>query len=172
LKKNQRVLLIIVFLIVLSYACMLAVSADCGPKPSLTIYVENAPDELYYLDLLLEYNDSVPTFKYDNLKEERELLNQKMLSKLSSYKDEGWIPALSESDSIIHGSLLGSSDGNIMIHRFGYYGVPNTFRILIVTESGNVSVTETINTKSFDSTVYYNYADGSIKLPALISYSS
>lgn len=30
------------------------VFADFGPKPQLTIRVENAPEELYYLDILAE----------------------------------------------------------------------------------------------------------------------
>lgn len=37
-------------------ACLLtnSASADMGPKPLLTVKVENAPGELYYLDLLAE----------------------------------------------------------------------------------------------------------------------
>ena len=39
-------------------------SADMGPKPELTILVKNAPDGLYYLDLLIPEETRG---SYDNL---------------------------------------------------------------------------------------------------------
>lgn len=148
--------------------------ADCGPKPSLTIYVENPPDELYYLDLLIEVENngtaSDSSFHYDNLKDVRDKLNQHMLSLLKSYENEGWIPAISDSNRIIHGGLEGYVDKfneNRIIHQLDYIGLPRTFRIIVVTESGKVTVTETIHTKAIDSTVYFDYATGSVKQPEL-----
>ena len=46
----HRLSLLFVVLLLLTTA----VFADMGPKPQLTVIVEHAPSELYYLDLLAE----------------------------------------------------------------------------------------------------------------------
>jgi hypothetical protein len=155
MQLKKRTILLLVIMIAVSYLCTLAVSADCGPKPSLTIYVENPPDELYYLDLLVEVKTkntvSDSTYQYDNLKEIRDQLNQNMLTLLKSYEKEGWIPAVSDGDTPIRGGLEGYEDANNRkVHKFGY-DIPRTFRVIVVTESGKVTVTETISTKSMES---------------------
>ena len=51
MRKSLR----IATLLILTCAVLtVSVSADMGPKPQLTVRVENAPEELYYLDLLAE----------------------------------------------------------------------------------------------------------------------
>ena len=61
------------------------VLADMGPKPQLTVRVENGPEELYYLDLLEEgepypYPDQVPGGLKGNYGEELETLDQDLLA--------------------------------------------------------------------------------------------
>ena len=52
-----------------------AVFADMGPKPQLTVVVEHAPSELYYLDLLAEGEyEYDPDFAMDETDLDPELL--------------------------------------------------------------------------------------------------
>ena len=61
-KINICVLFIFCFLYVL--VLPVQANADIGPKDSLTVYVANAPDEKYYLDLLTQ--DSVSYNNFNN----------------------------------------------------------------------------------------------------------
>lgn len=64
------------FLFLLAAALLtVPVFADMGPKPQLTVRVENGPEELYYLDILEEgkpypYPDNVPGGLKGNYTEE------------------------------------------------------------------------------------------------------
>ena len=51
MKRCSFIFMILTFVFALCFP--VTVLADMGPKPSLTIEVENAPDERYYLDLLM-----------------------------------------------------------------------------------------------------------------------
>ena len=42
------------------------------------------------------------------------------------------------------GNLVGTPYGNYMVHTFSYFGVPDTYRIIIVTESGTVTVSDVL----------------------------
>ncbi len=168
--KHKKAFTVILFAFILISLFPLRGSADIGPKPSLTVRVENPPEELYYLDLLTQDTNS----NYDNFEEgEREALNQDMLELLYSHKDEGWKPAFTEGTGMpIFGSLLGQASGDIMIHSFSYVGVPDTYRIIIVTESGNVRVSEALTRKVLQSRVTFDYSTGEAVAPtALYSYS-
>ncbi|HAN21049.1 MAG: hypothetical protein A2Y15_08295 [Clostridiales bacterium GWF2_36_10] len=144
----------------------LIVKADCGPKPSLGIHLVNPPDELYYLDLLTQ-----DTYQYDNFEEgEREKLNQSMLLKLYSHEKEGWKPAFTEgTGSPIFGCLVGSPFNDKMLHKFWYVGIPDTFRIIIVTESGKVSVSDICTRQALQSNITYDYKIGEVVLPSIFT---
>lgn len=147
-------------LFILSFT--VAAYADMGPKDELIVYVVNPPDELYYLDLLTE-----KTIKYDNFPEDgRSHLNESMIKLLYSFEDEGWKPALAEGTGVpMWGNLVGETKGEEMIHKFGYVGLPDTYRIVIVTESGKVSVTEPYTRKSLQSSISYDYSSKDVKIP-------
>ncbi|TYQ12849.1 UNVERIFIED_CONTAM: hypothetical protein Cloal_3886 [Acetivibrio alkalicellulosi] len=143
--------------------------ADMGPKDELKVYVENSPDELYYLDLLTQ-----DTREYDNFirDEKRESFNQEMLDLLYSHEDEGWKPAFVEGTGVpMWGNLIGEQKGDKMLHTFGYVGVPDTYRIIIVTESGEVSVSDVYTRKAMQSSITYDYTTGDVTEPIVwISY--
>lgn len=143
----------------------IVVYGDVGPKDKLTVYVKNPPEESYYLDLLTQNTKPYNNFHQDG---EREALNQKMISLLYSYESEGWKPALVEGTGApMWGNLVGERVGDKDVHTFGYYGLPDTYRIIIVTESGKISVTEAIIRSSLQSSVTYDYVNNTIKLPNL-----
>ena len=68
-------------------------SADTGPKPAVTITVVNAPEGVYYLDLLQQDADGSPNI-------DREDYDPALLEGLERWEEEGWYPAL------LHGTSL------------------------------------------------------------------
>lgn len=141
--------------------------ADFGPKDSLTIYVEHPPNESYYLDLL-----TTEKGEHSNLNgpETRESLNQDMLKLLYAYEDEGWYPALTAGTTIpMWGSLTGVKDGDRMMHKFGYVGLPETYRIIIVTESGEVSASQPFTRQALQSSITYDYESNKGEVPSIVT---
>ena len=119
-------------------ACLLAVSAlaDSGPKPLLTVTVEHPPEGVYYLDLLAEgppYDEGYRT------EADFAALDQGLLQAMRDAVPEGWHLCILDGD-LIFGDLTGEPQGDAMIHTFSYYGVPDTYRILIAAESESGAV--------------------------------
>lgn len=142
--------------------------ADMGPKDHLTVYIKNPPNELYYLDLLTQ----VPG-EYSNISNnEKALLNQDMVTLLHSHENDNWFPALAGGTKIpMRGKLTGKADGNKMVHSFGYHGLPGTYRIIIVTKSGKISVSDIYTRNALQSSITYDYNTGKgIVPPILLTY--
>lgn len=161
--KRTKMIVSIFFLFSLLIILPTTVYADIGPKDQLTVYVENPPNELYYLDLLTQ-----KTAPYNNFSDtgERETLNPTMLASLYNYADKGWKPALTEGTGApIFATLIGVPDGNRIIHEFGYFGVPDTYRIIIVTKSGKVTVSDTFTRKALQSNITFDYDSGKAVVP-------
>ena len=81
------------------------VLADMGPKPQLTVRVENGPEELYYLDLLEEgepypYPDQVPGGLKGNYGEELVTLDQDLLAAFTAAVPEGWHACVAQGDLV------------------------------------------------------------------------
>ena len=90
-------------------------SADTGPKQSLTITVVNAPEGVYYLDLLQQDGDGSPNIH-------REDYDPTLLEGLEGWEDEGWYPALVHgTNPPLFGDLVPGEDG---AHHFTYFGLP------------------------------------------------
>jgi len=138
------------------------VHADMGPKPELKITLTHAPNEAYYLDLLVdsEYLIDEPI---DNTK-----YNASMIEQLRSLEIDGWYPALVNGTSLrMHGKLEGTLTGGKMIHQFGYH-IPDRFRIIVVTASGKTTVSDVITLESFYTALSFNAINGEITKPSLI----
>ena len=139
--------------------------ADMGPKDSLVVYLENPPEELYYLDLLYK-SDREQT--YPNLSEEELAALQPAMVQAIRDNKFALTAALTDGTDIpTFGSLIGKSDGLRMKHTFGYYGLPDTYRIIIVTESGKVHVSEEFTRKAMQSSITYDYRSGTAQIPPL-----
>lgn len=162
LKKTAFLLLAV---LAAALAFPLTAYADMGPKDALTITVINPPSEPYYLDLL---TNEITNNHYDNLREGRAKLDQNMLQQLYSGKDAGWWPAYAGGTGApIFGSLTGTAKDNTMVHGFSYFGVPDTYRIIIVTQSGKVTVSDTRTRENLQSSVTFDYSTGHITEPPL-----
>lgn len=142
--------------------------ADFGPKPQLTVRVENAPQEPYYLDLLAEGDwDAEDTDSDDGIERsyygKEDTLDPDLLALLRENVPEGWHACVAQgtTGAPIYGELYTEStdaSGNDL-HIFAYHGVPSTYRIILVTESGKVWVSEALERKVLQSSVTVHWAD-------------
>ena len=138
MKKSFRVC--ILFAVCISVLMLFAtnVSADTGPKPSITINTNGTVGEKYYLDLLVDYDS-----EYKNLSEEDiSELDPEMYKTLSEYTDGTWYPAIAHgTHAPLFGTIVPDSNGS---SHFSYFGTPDKFKVIIVTESGIVKVSDVV----------------------------
>lgn len=128
-------------------------SADTGPKQSLTITVTNAPEGVYYLDLLHQ-ND----WDYSNVNLEE--YDPALIEGLRSWEDEGWFPALVHGTNLpLFGDLVPGADGT---HTFSYFGLPETFRIAVSSANGAQATAEPFTRTVFHTELVYDYASNTI----------
>lgn len=132
----------------------LAVSADMGPKPAITIIVENPPQGEYYLDLLVNSNHS-----YSNLSdEERAKSDPVKLNLLETYDKDGWYAGLAHGTGApLFGSLTGEMDNGRMVHRFSYFGIPDRYKVIIVTPDNHIKISEELTRVAFQEIIVIDY---------------
>lgn len=157
-----------VYALLASLALMTVALADFGPKPQLTVRVENAPQELYYLDLLAEGDwDAEDTDSNDGIERsyygKEDTLDPDLLALLRENVPEGWHACVAQgtTGAPIYGELYAEStdaSGNDL-HIFAYHGVPSTYRIILVTQSGKVWLSEALERRVLQSSVTVHWAD-------------
>lgn len=151
--------------------------ADMGPKPQLTVKVVNPPVEPYYLDILSEENYEDDTNPFDGLEwsysdEEIASLDQDLLKALRAAVPEGWHACTAEGSTgaPMWGDLYPNEKG---LHIFGYMGVPDTYRILMVTKSGESWISEPYVRPGLQSSVKVNWTEKEASAPpAGMSYGA
>ena len=150
----KRVSMFFLVLFVSILICPLVANADIGPKPSIEVIVKNPPETEYYLDLLVDYSEDE---SHENI-HEKEIYSEKMYNILRDYNVDGWRPALVTGTKVpLFGKLTGVQDGNNMVHKFSYVGVPDKFKVIMVTADGETIVSQdVINRKAFNSIVYFD----------------
>lgn len=166
MKRNSLCALICALLA--SLALTTFALADSGPKPQLTVRVENAPQELYYLDLLAEGDwDAKDTDSDDGIERnyygKEDTLDPDLLALLRENVPEGWHACVAQgtTGAPIWGELYAEStdaSGNDL-HIFGYHGVPSTYRILLVTQSGKVWLSDELERRVLQSSVTVHWSD-------------
>ena len=176
MKSSLRVIV----LLTLSCAVLTVfASADMGPKPQLTVRVEHAPEELYYLDLLAEgeyedytYGDGNSPYSgldWSYSDEEAAALNEDLLDALRAAVPEGWHACTAEGTggAPMWGQLYPESmdAGGDPLHTFGYVGVPRTYRIVIATESGDTWVSGTYLRAALQSSVTVDWEIKTVSVP-------
>ena len=154
-----------VFLLACLSLALLTVTAlaDTGPTSRLTVKVKNAPQELYYLDLLsMEGSPRYPSLT----EEELAALDPDLYSALLAAIPAGLHGCVSQgTDSApIWGSLTPDENG---CHTFSNYGVPWTYRVLMVTESGEVFLSEVQTRRMLQSSVTVYWAAKSLSAAPL-----
>ena len=153
-----------IFLLALSLLLLTVTAlADTGPKSKLTVKVKNAPQELYYLDLLsMEGAPRHPSLT----EEELAALDQELYSALLAAIPAGWHGCVSQGTdgAPIWGSLTPDENG---CHTFSNYGVPWTYRVLMVTKSGEVFLSEVHTRRMLQSSVTVYWAAKSLSAAPL-----
>ena len=153
-------------------AALLTVSAlaDTGPKPQLTVLVTNPPEELYYLDILGEgdyegHFYGPDTSEYSGLdwsysEEEVAALDSDLLDALRAAVPDGWHACTAEGTNGVPmwGDLIGSDAGGVRLHSFRYHGVPDTYRIILVTKSGESWVSGVLHRATLQSSATVDWA--------------
>lgn len=157
-----------VYALLTSLALTTFALADFGPKPQLTVRVENAPQELYYLDLLAEGDwDAEDTDSDDGIERnyygKEDTLDPDLLALLRENVPAGWHACVAQgtTGAPIYGELYAEStdaSGNDL-HIFAYHGVPSTYRIILVTQSGKVWLSEALERRVLQSSVTVHWAD-------------
>ena len=166
MKRNSLRALICALL--MSLALTTFAFADSGPKPQLTVRVENAPQEPYYLDLLAEgdWNESGES-SYDGVDwsyhGKEDTLDPALLTSLRDNVPAGWHACVAQgtTGAPIWGELYaeGTDAFGNDLHVFGYHGVPSTYRIILVTESGKVWLSDELERRVLQSSVTVHWAD-------------
>lgn len=161
--KNIRHFLCFVVMLVLFIQCLsIVVRADTGPKPSIEVKILNPPDEPYYIDLLEQGfagdRDSEDPYDHGLLAsmeaEEDTEQDRKIKNILCSYYVDGWGARLDRGivDDVFHPS---NQD-----HRYSFgYSVPVTFKVIVVTASGKVYVSDVIERQEYNAVVTYDLGD-------------
>lgn len=135
-RKWTSVFCVLALLIVL---LPVSARADMGPKPSMTIHVENAPGETYYLDLLVPDEPSYEMFDnqdWNDLSEAQ--LDAGIIANLrTAARDAGgegtWHLAMLDGTLMPMYGEIQSADNTF---QYDYHGVPDEFRIVIATKDG------------------------------------
>lgn len=141
--------------------------ADFGPKPQLTVKVVSGPEELYYLDLLAEGKLggwTGPSWEVERAMEQGET-DPELMEALCAAVPEGWhaCAAQGTGGAPIYGGLTGEGG----VHTFSYAGVPSTYRVLIVTKSGEAWMSEPYRREVLQTTITVDWAAKSVHLPPL-----
>ena len=163
-------------ILLLLTAMLLTVSAlaDSGPKAQLTVKVVNAPSEPYYLDLLAEGEfEHKGDSAFDGLQwsysdEERAALDDELLDALRAAVPEGWhaCTAQGTNGAPMWGDLIGSVAGGVRLHSFRYHGVPDTYRIILVTKSGESWVSGVLHRATLQSSATVDWAAKTAAAPS------
>lgn len=134
------------------------VMADTGPKPTLDIYLENAPSGDYYVALISE--EGVKHFAEDSkarcVKEGK--IPQDIVDFLFAYNVNGYTLFCEPvGDDIIY-------SGKAVENRFHfYYMVPRTFKVIVVTSDMEVFISPVITRLNFYSECVYDVNAGTIQ---------
>ena len=143
--------------------------ADMGPKDQLAVKVENAPEDPYYLEILAEgnYEDSEDLFdglEWSYSGGEAAALDQDLLEALRAAVPEGWHACTAEGSTgaPMWGDLYLNADG---VHIFGYHGVPDTYRILMVTKSGQIFLSGVCARTVLQSSATVDWAAKTVTIP-------
>ena len=169
-------------ILLLLTAMLLTVSAlaDSGPKAQLTVKVENAPSEPYYLDLLEkgdyqghtygsgDGDDTYSGLDWSYSEEEIAALDDELLDALRAAVPEGWhaCTAQGTNGAPMWGDLIGSDAGGVRLHSFRYHGVPDTYRIILVTKSGESWVSDTLHRATLQSSATVDWAARTANVPS------
>lgn len=128
------------------------VRADTGPKPSITLTIENPPAEEYCVSLLEARWNKVDA-KSERKQEKVDWENVETY--LENFKDVNWTLFFNPV-----GTRICFSNEEHRYH-FGYM-VPKYFRVILITKSGEVTISSSHNRMEFNADITYDFQTGKI----------
>lgn len=133
-------------------------SADSGPKPQITIQVQNAPDGDYYVDLLIP--GEIPERDIDNIEWNHIDRASLPLDALERDRMDGWHYAML--DGTPAPLFYNHPDKDTFV--FSYFGTPDTFRIAIYDDSQQkVNFSEVIKRTQLQQIFTCDFTDNAVK---------
>ncbi len=133
-------------------------SADSGPKPQITIQVQNAPDGDYYVDLLIP--GEIPERDIDNIEWNHIDRASLPLDALERDRMDGWHYAML--DGTPAPLFYKHPDKDTFV--FSYFGTPDRFRIAIYDDSQQkVNFSEVMKRTQLQQIFTCDFADNTVK---------
>lgn len=166
MKRLMKVQLGWMMMVILLVGSVTVINADAGPKPSITIHAENVPGSVVYMDLLIE--NGLTDFE---VLEDADSYNQDMLAALRNYDDGMWKPAISAgAEFLLFGNIECQVVDGQVTNTFSYIGVPDRYKIIVVTEDLEVIVSNVIERQTFQSRVTFDLDTGEAKEQGAVSF--
>ena len=152
---------LITFIIVTCFTRI--VMADMGPKRSIEIKILNAPTEPYYVALLMPTDyvaDIDDPSRFDHIPEDKDWVREIFYE----YDEDGFrlFTYAGGTNSICYSGWQNDFYRGENIVEYGYM-VPSTFKVMIVTDSGEVTVSNELTPKKFHSSCEYDYSTNTLK---------
>ena len=168
---------LILFLVILMCVVMLGsvVRADSGPKAAVNITISNPPSEPYYIALLETYDNRAAGIDRKYVHVEKE--DYQIADMLFEYEEDGFYLYCYGGGA---SSIFYSENMNVKDFVNYHYMVPSTFKVVIVTKSGDIRVSNAITRKAFDADCRYDYLNNTLEevnvynnyIPRLIAESA
>lgn len=160
MKNIRRYLCFAVTLTLLLPCLSIVAMADTGPKPSIKVKLLNPPDEAYYIDLLEKFGSAEEPDsenKYgkrllDSIEAAEDTEQDKMMQRIMcSYYADGWSARLDS--GMVDATFHPSKEGHTYV--FDYL-VPVTFKVIVVTASGKVFVSDVVEREEYNAVVTWD----------------
>lgn len=157
--KFKKLFAFIFLVMTCTFFFSISVSADMGPKPTSLIEIVGI-DEPYYFDLLVYYNRTIEVLTDEEISEQisYDYYASDYPEILNGYQDdEGFASYTLYTPEPHH---IGNTSPNEFF--IGYYMAPSVFKIVIVTESNNVFVSDTVTRNYFSAHFIYDLSNDSV----------
>lgn len=171
--EQRRLSLLKVFTVMaLILLCISSLSrlvlADMGPKRSIAVTIKNPPSEPYYVALLMPGNrpsDPDSYYRYVHVRDEDENIKDIFFN----YEEDGFVlfSYAGGSCSIEYSEDMRKADSV----EYNYM-VPSTFKVIVVTKSGDVTVSDEITAKAFHAEFEFDYSKNTLNEEKLDSMYS
>ena len=162
--RFRKALMLLLVIVLMSYTTSIIAYADMGPKPSITVTVENAPEEYYIIDLLM-YGGYRAMFDDDNGYDVQSFMAKytdsecNMLQTLLNYTDDDGMRARIGCN-IGEQYVFANGAGDFS---FNYDMIPDEFGVIIVTESGRIYISEKCTKHAYNANVTYDVKKGTLQ---------
>ncbi len=160
--RHVKLLRLFLLVLVLTTTVTSVSFADAAPKPSLDITIENIDGTSCLIDLLIRQDTQNPNFEVEAPWFLDESDMQAQYDIIKSYSEEGYRPAMATGFNPISGTAYTQIEDRRAHVSFGYM-LPTTFKVIAVSDTGRVYVSQEIHKRAFNSTMTFNAKTGQIK---------